>query len=194
MPFSGINNQESITFGIETGAIGRTGWFVSFVPPIKSKYYIAEDVEDPLILGFLSLNWIEKKFIKKIGESSTNYYYTFPEDSSFLNHFRAIAGVTQRIGENTFLKVGFGWAYSRRYYRIYVIRNTGSPQTDRPFNGKYYAKGQLETYCYAVKAGLTYRISNRYLISLDAITGLNPWDNNIAPLKLEITLGLGYNF
>jgi hypothetical protein len=190
LTFCGGSKLGTTLFGLQAGIIGKTGFYISFVPPVRGKKYIAT-VDYEFSNYFLIYN---ERFLSDFGEHSDDYYIKLKEqDNTFFNHFRLKAGVTQRIFNNTYLMVGIGFAKSTRFYRLAVIPYSENHLSDIPLEKTYYGKsfsGEISNS--VLEIGLAYRIANSYLINLTvSTTGLF---REISFLPLEITFGIGYNF
>jgi hypothetical protein len=193
--FCGGNKPGTPFFGLQTGMIGKTGWYISYVPPIRSRKYIAKADEFYQYYGIDNLNfsWNENMFLKLTGESPEGYYVRLKDkNNTFLNHTRIKLGITQRVSNNIFLKAGVGTASSTRYFRLKVIPYSNNPSLEVPLNKAYYGIGRVEIEGPLIETGLVYRMFNRYLVELNLASLID------AHIKYRIlwegTFGIGYNF
>jgi len=163
---------------------------MNFVPAVRAKESIAQ-------VYYKSSNYFllpyGERCLSLFGELSDGYYIKLIEkNNTFFNHFRLKAGITQRIFNNTYLLAGFGYAESKRFYRLAVIPYSNDPLSEVPLEKTYYGIGGREIENFVLETGLAFRISNSYLINLNiSTTGL--WIES-SFLPLEVSLGIGYNF
>lgn len=187
-------------FGFQTGMIGKTGWYISYVPSVRAKECIVNIY--PEYIDFLSQysTWYILKlesFSKLIGESYNGYYFKLKnKNNTFMNHHRLKVGLTQRVFNNTYFLAGLGYARSTRYYRLDVIPYSNDPSLEVPLKKTYYGIGNDETKSLFIDAGFAFRISDRYLINLNISKGF--WISEEGGysflLPFEVSFGVGYNF
>ena len=193
---SGGNKYGTPFFGFETGMIGRTGWYISFVPPIMARKYIAS------VSGYDYLTTLvvdNQKFLSVVGSSSEGYYVKLKDNNNtFYNQFRLKAGFTTRIFKNTFLKIGLGYASYNDWFRLSVIPYSSDPELEIPLNKTFYGKREDVVNMFVFETGITYRILNNYLIYLNiSTTGFAHYFTGKTVdyfLPLEGSFGIGYNF
>ena len=192
----GGNKYTTPFFGLETGMIGKTGWYISFVPPIMARKYIATvsgyDYTTPLVVD-------KQRFLSIVGSSSDGYYIKLKDNNNtFYNQFRLKAGFTSRIFKNTFLKIGLGFASYNDWFRLNVIPYTNDPQQEIPLSKTYYAKREYSVGMFVFETGINYRIFHNYILHLNlSTTGFSHYYTNKTIdflLPLEGSFGIGYNF
>ncbi len=194
--YIGINKYKTPFFGLQSGTIGKTGWYVSFVPAIRARKSIAIVSGHHGTLGF-DLN--EEIFRSQVGAPSDSYYVKLKDNNNtFYNNLRIKGGITQRIFKNTYMLLGVGLAEYTQFYRLDVIPKSNDPLLEIPLNKNFYGKSVHLVGMFCIETGLLIRISNSYLINLNiSTTGLAHYFTGKPIdflLPLEASFGIGYNF
>ena len=194
--YLGYNKYRTPFPGLQFGTLGKTGWYISFVPPIRGKESLAMISEHGSTIGIIVNS---DRFMSLIGDSSVNYTVKLKEENStFYNNARIKIGLTQRILKNTYLLVGLGLAQYKQYYRLEVIPNSSNPSLEIPLKKTFYGESKYWVGMFCFETGFIYRISNAYLINLNiSTTGLSHYYTNKPIdflLPLEGSIGFGYNF
>jgi len=197
-------NKYGLFWGVETGKIGKTGWYILFAPPVRSKKYIATvsgytRYIDKLVIPNSTLVVDRNNFNSIVGEPSDNYYIKLKDNNNtFYNHFRLKAGISQRILHDTYIKIGFGYASVNQWFRLNVIPYSNDPLLEIPLKNTYYGKREYVINMLTLETGLAFRLSNRYLVNLNiSTTGFSNWystNTYSLILPLEGSIGVGYNF
>jgi hypothetical protein len=198
--FTGGNKLGTLFYGIKVGQMGKTGWYVSFVPSLRNKNNIGT-VFDLALFSlsqtdlFIDINY--DKIARITGVSPEGYYFKLiDKNNTFYNHFRIKLGITQKIFKNVFLNIGLGYGSSTKYIKVLMVPYDNDPKADVPLNETLYLKSYLSDLNYlALDAGFSYRVLKHYIINLD-ITPLY-YETFFEPKsgwRTEISLGVGYNF
>lgn len=189
------NKYGNSFLGFETGMLGRTGWYISLAPPVNAKKYIATVYGSDLPILVIDA----ERFSSQVGESPEEYYVKLKEkNNSFSNQFRIKFGITQKIFTNFFIKGGIGLATVTQWYRLNVIPYSNFPEKEIPLKETYFGKDGDSVGMFVLETGLTYRILNSFIISLNiSTTGFahyfNDEDVNYF-LPVEGSFGIGFNF
>lgn len=190
-----VASKYGMPLGIQAGTIGKTGWYCSFVPPLRSKDYIISETK---LNDYSLFNLDQERFSSITGLSFGDCYVEILNtDNSFFNHFRLKAGITQRVFKNNFLIAGLGWAKSTRYYRLNVIPYSSDPKLEIPLTTTVYGITESEINNLVLEIGFILRISNSYIINFNLSTS-GKQINSLLPynsfLPFEASFGIGYNF
>jgi hypothetical protein len=198
--FTGGNKLGTLFYGIKVGQMGKTGWYVSFVPSLRNKNNIGT-VFDLALFSlsqtdlFIDINY--DKIARITGVSPEGYYFKLiDKNNTFYNHFRIKLGITQKIFKNVFLNIGLGYGSSTKYIKVLMVPYDNDPKADVPLKETLYLKSYLDDLHYlALDAGFSYRVLNHYVINLD-ITPLyyETYSEPKTGWRTEISVGVGYNF
>lgn len=190
---AGGNKFCSLLAGVEMGMIGTTGWYISFSPQLRTPEWICKTSDN------VFLEVYQDYFISQVGDSPNNYYIRAkPENNRFYTNFRLKFGVTRKIIQNTYLKIGVGYAQATQWIRLDVIPYSHDPLNEKPLSGLFYGKENFFSEGLPIETGLIYKLRDKFIFNFNiSTTGLSFYSTGKSTdffLPLEGSIGLGYNF